>query len=457
MPIYEPLMGNPFVDAGVSAIATWTDRSVEEVDHADLGKMIDTFAPVFAGPRWSKSFHSIFPNSTLTQSSNSRLSTDQRAAKLKEKNWFPLLKAVQELGKHGDCAGCGRRLAHLTLTKTDVPLTGSGALRNFFPLFAEGVGYCAACALAVQFVPLVCVASGGRFMLLHSNSMRVQRAWAQRCVEEIRRKVLQNDITGCYNPGYTNARNGLFAMAQELMTRYEERWEAENAVMQVYHFTNYNPNPELDIYLLPADVFRFLAYANQQQFRSAWREIVRSAYLRVNWEKVKSEEDYRNRTNLVYECLLDGRSILSFFLNRSERKVRGNWTLITLYMKEVRHMDKTRLDTIKRVGDAIAETTRRNNSARRLTQLEGARTYRDCRNVLRFIIRDRIAQKQPEPLFSLDEYTEHLFPESGAEFAEWTETRDLLVFRIYEVLHQWLQERGEAELLTTETDEETEE
>ena len=118
-------------------------------------------------------------------------------------------------------------------------------------------------------------------------------------------------------------------------------------------------------------------------------------------------------------------------------------------------MDEGRLATLKRVGDAIAESIRRLDNTRWLGQLESARRYRECRNILRFIVRERIGQGEAEPLFSLDEYVEHLFPDTGSEFTEWRETRDLLVFRIYETLHDWLRERElpEAEEETEQNEE----
>ena len=65
------------------------------------------------------------------------------------------------------------------------------------------------------------------------------------------------------------------------------------------------------------------------------------------------------------------------------------------------------------------------------------------RNILRYVIRDRIQQGAPEPLFSIDDYMEYLFPASdNLNLTPWRETRDLLLFRIYEQLHNWLQEQG---------------
>ena len=450
MAIYQPLMGNPFVDAGVSAICAWLDKDAKEITEADLGEIIDKFAPIMCSPAWTKNLHSIFPCNAVTHP----LIKDH-LAKLRL-NWRSRLDSIVELGNMGDCAGCGRRPATHNLIRMDVPMTGSGGLRNFFPLFSAGMGYCSACALAIQFAPLAFVATGGKFLMVHSNSWRVQRFWARRCVENIREQIVRDDITGCFSLGYANAHNGLFAMIQELMSRCGMRWSTENVVMQIYCFTNYQQSPELDIHLLSVDVFRFLAYVWERQFQTAWKEIVRSGYLEVDWDRVESEDVYKNRTNLVYERLLRGQSILGFFLNRSERRVRGDWVLITLYLKEVRHMDEGRLATFKRVGDAIAESIRQLDNARRLGQLERARSYRECRNILRFIVRERIGQGEAEPLFSLDEYVDHLFPDTGGEFREWRETRDLLVFRIYETLHDWLRERGlpEAEEETEQDEEE---
>jgi CRISPR-associated protein Cst1 len=212
--------------------------------------------------------------------------------------------------------------------------------------------------------------------------------------------------------------------------------------MQVYYFSNYGQGPELEIFYLPANVFRFLRYAYQAEFKADWNQIVRSGYQRVKWDKVTSEEDYKNYTNLVYEYLLTDRSILGFFLNRKARKPRGNWELLSLYMKEVRKVKAERLEAIKQVGDCIAESIRKSERDRRLRQLESAKSYRECRNILRFVIRDRIAQREDEPLFTLDDYVSYLFPDTDDSFTQWSETRDLLVFRVYEKLHDWLRDKG---------------
>lgn len=440
MPIYEKLMGNPFVDAGICGICEWLGRNVqpEQIIATDLEKIVNDIAPMMQTDAGWRNLHSIFPNSVLTNAAYRK----QDQVELFKKMCKGYLDTICELEQTGDCMGCGRRPSNTWLSKTNIPLTGSGRLRNFFPMFAEGAGYCAACALAIQLSPLAFMATGGKFLTLHSNSWRALRSWARVCIGDVRQQHLRQEITGCYNPGYANPRNGLFHMARE-MIQFQEMRTDENIAMQVYCFTNYNQGPELEIFYMPVPVFRFLRFVYQSEFKTAWRGLVRSGYVKVNWAKVESEEDYKNRTNRVYENLLEGRSILGFFLNRSTRKSRGNWELLSLYLKEVRTMKQTQLDKIKQVGDLIADSIRKSERDRRLLQLERARSYSDFRNALRYIIRDRIEQGAPDPLFSLNDYMEHLFPASDHFTATpWRETRDLLLFRIYEQLHSWLQEQG---------------
>ena len=438
MPIYEKLMGNPFVDAGVCGICEWLGRSIqpEQITAADLEQIVNDVAPMMQTDAGWKNLHGIFPNSVLTNPAYRK----QNQVELLKKECKVYLETVIELGQTGDCMGCGRRAANAWLSRTHVPLTGAQN-SNFFSSYSEGAGYCSACALAIQLSPLAFVATGGKFLTLHSNSWKALRSWVRVCVGDIRQQQLQQDRTGCYNPGYANPRNGLFYMARE-MAQFQEMRTDENIAMQVYYFTNYNQGPELEIFFMPAPLFRFLRVVYQSEFKTAWQGIVRSGYI-VNWAKVKSEEDYKNRTNRVYENLLQGYSILRSFLYRNSRKTRGNWELLSLYLKEVRTMEQTQLEKIKQVGDLIAECIQKSGRDRRLMQLERAKNYGECRNILRYVIRDRIQQGAPEPLFSIDDYMEYLFPASDTFAATpWRETRDLLLFRVYEQLHNWLQEQG---------------
>ena len=469
MPIYEKLMGNPFVDAGVCGICEWLGRSVqpEQITKADLEKIVEDFIPLAAN--WDK-WTSIFTR-------NHRLTNGKQSNRVPEfkKRLLGYIDQTVELGQVGDCMGCGRREVGSIplLDKTGVPLTG-GKNSNFFPVFSEGAGYCPACSFAIQFFPISLVAtgkSGGRFLMLHSKSWELMKIWTICCIKGVNQQFSQQQLGGCFKPDYENSRNGLFYMVREMIIELEEMQadeiEDENMSMEVYSFTNNNQFPDVEIFYIPSSVFSFLCAVEQNPYQDAWHEIVKSDH-----GKIKSEEDYKKKKNRVYEYLLQDRSIRVFFLNRRNQKHRGNWGLLSLYLQEVRSMNPARIEKIKQVGDLMAKSIRKSGKRgkRRLQDFADARTYAACRSVLLRIFEDRIEQREPEPLFSFDDCVEHIFiasdnalswsdeldddeldEEEKEQFIHsisdnvtfWRETRDLLLFRIYEKLHNWLTEQEE--------------
>jgi CRISPR-associated protein Cst1 len=438
--------GNPFVDAGTWAICEWCQKErPEDLNREDLKMIAGEIVPLYLTTGWSKSLYSIFPNNPVTNPSVKDKKT--RLSKFLNE----LLEEIVPvpLDATGNCISCGHRNVKTVRTKTEIPLIGSGSLINYFPNGQSGGDYCPACTFAVQFAPLV-LHSCGKLLLLHSNSDKVMRYWARRAIQDIRRQMLERDYSGCFNENYKNPRNALFHIIQDIILGYDERWLDENPSITLYHFTNYNQGSDLDLYYVPTPVFRFLAYMRQHEKYPQWMQIVRRGYVKVDWKKVKEEGEYINKINTVYDRLLSGKSIVRFFIAPKERKVYGDWDLLSYYLKEVRSMEKERLETLKRVGDELANYIRETENIKRLGQLEQASNYGTFRNILRLVIKDRVKIGAKNPLFSLDEYVNDLFPEGAMT---WRETQDLLLFQIYENLHDWLVEQKgleSIEELTTE-------
>ena len=63
MPIYEKLMGNPFVDAGICGICEWLGRSVqpEQITTADLEQVVDDVAPMMQTDAGWRTFLILLP------------------------------------------------------------------------------------------------------------------------------------------------------------------------------------------------------------------------------------------------------------------------------------------------------------------------------------------------------------------------------------------------------------
>jgi CRISPR-associated protein Cst1 len=449
--------GNPFVDAGIWAICEWVGKTdPEDLDKEDLKSIVTDIVPLYFEKGWRDSMQSIFPNNPIINPSlpkDLKNKPDFEKYRYKKKKYndylHGLLEEIVPLNSSGACISCGRRNVKTVRTKTEIPLIGSGSLINYFPNGQSGGDYCPACTFAVQFAPLV-MYSCVKLLLLHSNSDKVMRYWARRAIHDIRRQMLERDYSGCFNENYKNPRNALFHSIQEIIRGYDARWSDENPSITLYHFTNYNQGPDLDLYYVPTQVFRFLAYMRQHEKYPQWMQIVRKGYVRVDWDKVKEEGDYKNKINAVYNNLLSDKSIVRFFIDLKERRVYGDWDLLSYYLEEVRSMEKERLETLKRVGDEVANYIRETENIKRLGQLEQASNYGTFRNILRLVIKDRVKMGAKDPLFSLDEYVNDLFPDGNLG---WRETQDLLLFRLYENLHDWLveQKEGIEELTVEET------
>lgn len=431
--IYQ-FTGSPFVDAGMWAICEWVGKKEpEELEKKDLKMIAEDIIPVYLDDNWNTSIlHGmIFPNhGKISNPSLKRYTYKER--KNKALDYFnDLIKNIELISDSGDCISCGRRNVKRRITKSEVPLTGSKALINFFSFGIDGADYCPACTFAIQFSPLV-MHSCGKLLLLHSKSEKIMKHWTREPIHEIRSQILRRDLSGCYNEGYKNPINALFHIIQDIVFRYNEVWLKENPSITFYHFINSNRGGDINFYQLPDTVFTFLAYVKQLNEYKSWIQIVKRGY---DWKKIKEGEDYKNKGNRVYRNLLTGRPIIRFFLDYDERNVYGNWDLLCYYLKEVRKMDKNRLETLKRVGEGISEYIKKTENIRRLKQLEMAKNYAAFRNILRFIVKDRVNLGEKKSLFSLDEYVNDLFPDGNLG---WRETQDILLFGIYENLHEWL-------------------
>jgi len=448
---YFTWTGNPWVDAGVSAMLAWSKKKEPiEITKADIAKISDDLEAIYLTDGWRSNLYSVFPNHPAIQSfgiKTKNLPQMERAANFKKlrkrqrEEFCALLtrlgEGITQLEKEGECIACGRRSVQERPNRMHIPLTGYQG-SHFFSHKADGVDYCHACTYAVQCSPLVLYRCGNKLVLVHSNSFKVLRYWADKCLNAVRKQVLKKDFVGCFDEGFKNPLNALFHITQDLINDYNELWAEENANIRIYYFTNYGQGADLAIYDLPARVFRFLAMVRKLPALSDWLQVVRKGY-RYSIEE-KEERDYKNYPNDVYQKLLTNESIVRYFLDYTNKRALGGWSLLSLYLKEVKTMDQKRIDLIRRVADDLAELIKTSaNPKKELNRIESADNYGWFRNVLLRFMKKHVAAGDEKPLFTFEEYVEQLFPDGALG---WKETQDLILFRIYEELHPWLLKEG---------------
>ena len=112
-------------------------------------------------------------------------------------------------------------------------------------------------------------------------------------------------------------------------------------------------------------------------------------------------------------------------------------------------MDDNRINAIKNLGDNLSRYIKDSNNKKVLSNLENAKNYNSFRNILRKIIKNKMANSDDDLLFTFDDYVVNLFPDGKS----WRETQDLLLFRIYENLHEWLIEMNYVEEIEDVEDE----
>jgi CRISPR-associated protein Cst1 len=445
------ITGDPFVDTGTVAICEWLLKSSpQEIENSDLNNLIDDLSEIYVQKTWKNQCHGmLLPNhGKMFNPSLAKYSLQERKEKIR-KYLLDLVKNFTTVQEYGNCIACGRRHSLKKVGRSEYPLLGSGTTRNFFSYATDGIDICANCLFAVQIVPIAVYKIGGKLLLLHSNNLKILKYWIKDSVKYAKTQLNLKAFTGFFTPeGYSNSQNAMFDLLTKIIQVYSENWYTENPSITFYYFLNHNQDGDIQITYFPNEIFRFLAQVKVCEAFTEWRKIVRKGYSSI--KEGENEKDFRNRRNRVYENLLRGKTIVPYFINFKERTVNGTWELLVLYLEEVRKMKSDRIETIRNLGDRISDYIRKTDDVKRLTQLERSKYYHNLRNVLRLIEKGMIKAGIEEPIFTFDEYVEFLFPEGSMT---WRETRDLIVFRIYEKLHDYLVKSGDEEILSEEEEE----
>lgn len=429
------ITGNPFIDAGIFALCVKLNKSIEDVSVEDIENEAKNISKLYLQDGWNKNMHSIFPNSSLVNNATKGNRSEIYFNDLKSE-----IENIQDIQDNGSCMGCGRRDGVNVFGKSRIPLTGSGSLKNYFSFANEGADYCSLCVILIQFSPLLMYSCGGKFILMHSDSELLMKVWAKYAIKNVYTQESLRNYTGCYNGGITRPVNAIFEIIMKVINCKLYLCDDENPSLNFYYFTNYNQGPDLEIYTLPNNVFNFLVDIPLED-KNNWKFIIKKGYQSVEWDKKgtfdkDSKNYYKNKVNVVYNNLLLNKSILKYFYNFKYKKTYCSWKLVNAYMREVRKMDEKRIESIKTVGDKLSEYIKVNDNKKTLSDLENVSTYNKFRNVLRKIFKNKIINDN-ELLFTFDDYVVNLFPEGNLT---WRETQDLLLFRIYENLHDWMVE-----------------
>ncbi len=426
--------GHPFTDAGLVAILLLSNKNnPSDLKDEDVKHAIDFVSKLYAKDEWSSEIlHGmIFPNNGILMA-NPGMKKKKSHENIK-KNLLELFSDIENYSKGPNCVICGKRpVSH----KKDVyrsvfPLLGSGDVTNYFhSANLKGADVCAHCLFLTQFIPIVCYRLP-RILLIHAYPYEIMMELAKDAVNDAKKTMVASNAEGFRRP-----ENYFFRKIVEI-TKNVGAGYWRDASITLYYFICNNKTQQIDIVHVPNSATNFVAYASIVD-KEGWKKILMKGWRNRDIEFEDLEKNYSNE---VYSRLLNEESILEYFYDRQNRNVNAKWDLLAFYCKEVLGMNEKSLEFIKSVGDRIVETLEKlpeNKIRDRVRELENAEKMFQFEMFFVRLEKDRLELKMREPLMSYDEFTRILIA-YGEDFGvSWRTAKNLLLFRIYERLHEKL-------------------
>lgn len=478
--------GHPFVDVGVATITAFAGKKVPaEVTADDLSAVADyieqnyirnplrAFLTVaFTSNAWfvQDAYNPDRPELTVDER-NARRARRKEWADLHLRAWtFPEESSTTEM-----CVFTSAPVVSGALSgklwpgragRAQIPLLQGDDNINFYPGGDSGVPVSGTALLCLQAFPLGCAKVAGSLLAVHSDDPGLTYLFAHDNLGWNRRAVsLAQHANGdkmpeSKHPLGTYLIGTLLRLENERQVRVDE--EMPPSSVTAYHLNN-GKTPKLDIYQVPIEVHSFLISATSAKYREQWDNLVRRG-----WElppqprgKAKSADPvFEPRRNFLYEDALRlpenaPRFIRLYFLRATLRYAREgdprreyspvgeaafvSWDLAELFLKEVLHMDASRINEIRSLGDRLAAYIRSENDRRFFRTLMTERRPGLFR--LALIKTNAYAvQRGREPLVTFDPYIEVFEDGDEVPRRDWSLARDLVLIRVIEQLHSngWL-------------------
>jgi CRISPR-associated protein Cst1 len=400
--IYQ-FTGNPFVDGGITALWALSGKSSpQEITREDLKKSAEFVINVY--PNWSK-LRYLFTQNCLLLNPAIKNKAERYDGYLKD-----LIQKISNASAKGDCAICGTRDSDGLVLRQQYPLTGSGDLVNYFSFFEQGLALCPACTFALQFLPLYLISNDGVLFLAHSSDQRFMLDLAKKALFQIRSQRAIGKKQGYYLP-FSFAKNERYELTVKLcreMTQIADK-PYGRVLVRMYSFMNSGQMNFLNFIDLPADVFDFMGKSQIMELGK------------------KLDYFLRQLSPGIFRAIIEEKNVTYYFLRLKSRELVGGWDLFELYLVTVIHMDKKRLDVLKKVGNNLYDFLKV-EGFKKLKDLESIDKYQDLRVFL------TKAQKE-HLILELDDEPD-LFPESKDGAIKWRETWSILLAYIYERRHK---------------------
>lgn len=446
---YTRPSGDPFADVGGYVMAYLSQHDAYK--HLSLLELIGKVTDIYVR-KWDAKLNALFLNSTITQGAfdSSRKITETLG-------YFQRLLNEELEGKMGYCRISGQYTRLYKAGRDNHILSGSGTFVNFYAAFEPGLYLSKEVIIRIFFVALGVVKLGDKIALIYSNNQSITEYFVQENCRQNLRNLTSSPEPGLLSSEFTNPANALFGFADKCILKMpaalafnsETGTEERDTDLNLLHFTNFGAGPTIDLYALPANVFKFYASCLSIHNRDQWQRFTRSYYSSSKFKTAKyrptadawiddkgnavEQNTYKNWRNRIYQKLLDGVPIHAEFIQWLwKRRQPLRFAIVEKYQLLVRNMEKQTLEKIKKLADFITVERSDGDILKDVTRLNGCKNPNDVRQLLLRLVKRNYDSGAKDPLLTVEDYAYYLFPDGVG----WREVRDVLLIAVYQKMHE---------------------
>ena len=428
--------GDPFVDAGGYALKFLSEQFPE----MDILNLIMYATDIYVD-KWNSKIHTFFLNSKIT---NNNIIDKKGMTELFFRGMLdlslPHKKGVcRIMGFETDLFPVGRHLSVLTSSKEYV---------NFNHFFENGLMLSKEAIIRYHFLPLASEILIKNVCVIGCSNPNITDYYAKNCCSKNMYLIGMNQSEGVLKNKAKSHGTALFRFIDNLLSDLLNN--QNDSTISLYHFTNFGASPDLTIYTLPFKAFFFYRESQKNCNKESWNAFVGSYYRNPEYKslvfnkesaeyvglekknEVKIQEsDYKYWRNIIYDKLLNNESILQYIRKWSTEN-DFPIELLNCYLINIRYMKQETLSKLNQIADFILQNTPEADIKKTLTKINGINSAYLLRRFVLKIVEKNYAQGNAEPIVTVCDYTDYLFPETGS----WMEMRDVLLIYIYQKLHE---------------------
>lgn len=433
--------GDPFADVGGLVIDFFLHYPL--VKNKSILGLIEYAADIYINT-WESKLHPFFLNSTITQA---QFVGDRKRQETMD--YFSHLLNEDIPCRPGYCEITGRKTTLFPAGRNNLILGGSGTFVNFHSNLQPGTYLSKEVLIRMFFVPLGVRRLADKIALLTSNNEKVQQFFVfQNCIDNM--EGLKNATSkGPLKSVFRNPANALFRFVDDYLAHLEsslntdekQDFDPSSTSVELYHFSNLGQKPEIALYSLDSDVFRFYTFC-QTTYKTDWQVFLQRHYSPDNysksvfneeeqkWETKEGEEitfeEYQRWRNFVLTGLFNKQSLSKYFLKWSQYNPLP-MGIINTYQTQIRGMKKGTIEKIDSLSTFIVhqDIPYADNV---IKDLNSAISRVELRKIFLKIQELAYQQRAKEAIISAGDYLEYLLPPASP----WTELRDLFVISIYQ-------------------------